>query len=363
MPQQDQQPPQPERNRAKSWWKGGTPHDKTQRAMLVFWAFSTTTMILYCVFGAPTWGISIARLGAGLMLGGAAAAIGGVLGFLFGMPHWIDAETPSADAATKPSEAAERKIGRYRQNRSILQLSDWITKTIVGAGLTQLTAAPKAWEFLSTQTAPLFGGEQSIGAGPFGATVVLNYLILGFFYAYFSAEFFMPGAMSEVHDSVEQKLSRVEHSQERLVQSQKMLEQSQEHLNKEIQVARALDALYRPSPQGFTEALALLDGVSSESGAEYADRIDVYRACAYGQKHRWLKQNGGPLAEIDNARNNALSAAKAAVERDLSTRDWIRQLMLGGPGQDDDLSSLARDGEFRSLVGLRGSSRKPKRRA
>ena len=73
--------------------------------------------------------------GYGGLLGLGAIAIGGLLGFLFGIPRTIQSNEKTRD--------------EFRQvvNTNLEQISDWLTKILVGVGLTQLNnLPPRMWE-------------------------------------------------------------------------------------------------------------------------------------------------------------------------------------------------------------------------
>jgi hypothetical protein len=86
------------------------------------------------------------------LLFSAASAIGGwLLGLLFGIPRSLARLNVPATAATgsgatnptAPSEVAGTSAARTsRVNTNLEDISDWLTKTIVGVGLTQLFSAP-----------------------------------------------------------------------------------------------------------------------------------------------------------------------------------------------------------------------------
>src|SRR6266508_6277591 len=65
---------------------------------------------------------------AALVAGGAFVA-GGLLGFLFGIPRSLAGPEGSVDGAAAG--------GAYRPNTNLEQISDWLTKILVGVGLVQ----------------------------------------------------------------------------------------------------------------------------------------------------------------------------------------------------------------------------------
>ena len=120
-----------------------------------------------------------ALVGAGLAVMGAGAAIGGVIGFLFGIPRSL--QEPVASPAAKQNDDASPGVP-YVGNTSLEQISDWLTKIIVGVGLTQLLNVPTALASLGSVVGPALGGFP--GSAIFGTLEFLYFVIGGFFAAY-----------------------------------------------------------------------------------------------------------------------------------------------------------------------------------
>jgi hypothetical protein len=79
-------------------------------------------------------------------LAGAAIVSGGLLGFLFGVPHTREGEAPQTktggrDDAVVQTETTDTSI-TYVPNTSLEQISDWLTKMLVGVGLIEIKAIP-----------------------------------------------------------------------------------------------------------------------------------------------------------------------------------------------------------------------------
>jgi hypothetical protein len=72
-------------------------------------------------------------LAVSFLIAGASFLVGGLLGFLFGIPR----ELRMGDAL---SEDQIKKGQRYSGNSNLEQVSDWLTKVLIGAGLVQLGA-------------------------------------------------------------------------------------------------------------------------------------------------------------------------------------------------------------------------------
>ena len=73
---------------------------------------------------------------AGFLLAAASLILGVLVGFIFGIPK---TSKPSSDSST-PGRANPDVV--YSLNTNLEEISDWLTKMLVGVGLVQLTAVP-----------------------------------------------------------------------------------------------------------------------------------------------------------------------------------------------------------------------------
>lgn len=101
---------------------------------------------------------------------GASIAVGILGGFLFGMPKTLQVD------------ALGDKEVRYIANTNLEQISDWLTKILVGIGLIQLTKLPAKLSVFSERVGPVFG--ESGASGRYGLAACLYGTILGFIISY-----------------------------------------------------------------------------------------------------------------------------------------------------------------------------------
>jgi hypothetical protein len=127
-----------------------------------------TGVLALLIYAAASRSWSI--FGYGTAVGAAAIIIGGLLGFVFAVPR--------SASGNQPVGTTER----YQDNSNLEQISDWLTKILVGVGLVQLSRAPNGLARLAEAMKPGFGGAAS-SAG-FGLALVLFYAGGGFFYFY-----------------------------------------------------------------------------------------------------------------------------------------------------------------------------------
>ncbi|WP_158845467.1 hypothetical protein [Streptomyces sp. NRRL WC-3742] len=126
-------------------------------------------------------------VGGGLVVSGASMVLGGALGFLFGVPR-------VRGGSGEPQ-------GSYAPNTNLEQVSDWLTKVLLGVGLTQLGSLGERLHQLGTALAPALGGGDS--AVPFAAALVLYFLVLGFLAGWLVTRLALPRALTDADEALD----------------------------------------------------------------------------------------------------------------------------------------------------------------
>jgi hypothetical protein len=111
-----------------------------------------------------------------LLLAAASTVSGWLLGLLFGVPRTLArgqiasaAPRPNESGATQPDQPQARPSATSRVNTNLEDISDWLTKTIVGVGLTQLFAMPAyVWKVAGEMNTHGFGWD------PYGRLLALG---------------------------------------------------------------------------------------------------------------------------------------------------------------------------------------------
>jgi len=111
-----------------------------------------------------------------LTLAFCATVIGVFLGFLFGVPRTVQGEQQQTGASAGTQTPTSSVT--YRANTNLEQISDWLTKILVGVGLTQLTALPQKLGVLGDFLKK--GMDGSDAARSFAILVFLFFLTFGF---------------------------------------------------------------------------------------------------------------------------------------------------------------------------------------
>jgi tetratricopeptide (TPR) repeat protein len=145
-----------------------------------------------------TWGVSFS-------VAAASSMVGCLLGFLFGIPRSLqqrgaaDAEAPKpgeqgAAAGDKPGAGTKRA---FRSNTSLEEISDWLTKIIIGVGLVQFQTFVSYLYKASVLAAAFVGGKpitikpdadpftyDVVLASPFFFALIVATLVAGCLFAY-----------------------------------------------------------------------------------------------------------------------------------------------------------------------------------
>ncbi|WP_410600809.1 hypothetical protein [Amycolatopsis sp. lyj-90] len=109
----------------------------------------------------------------GLLIFAAAAVTGGLLGFLFGIPRVLQADGQGANESAVP---------RLLVNTNLEQVSDWLTKILVGIGLVEFTRIIDSSGALFTRLGAAFAPRAD--AAVLAGTLVVAGIVLGFLGGY-----------------------------------------------------------------------------------------------------------------------------------------------------------------------------------
>ncbi|MFF7453443.1 hypothetical protein [Kitasatospora sp. NPDC008115] len=134
-------------------------------------------------------------LGGGLVVACAATLVGGALGFLFGVPR------VRGGSGGQDGTGGGGSHGSYAPNTNLEQVSDWLTKVLLGVGLTQLGSLGERLDQLGGTLAPALGGGP--GTAPFAAALVLYFLLLGFLSGWLLTRLALPRVLSDADQALD----------------------------------------------------------------------------------------------------------------------------------------------------------------
>lgn len=119
---------------------------------------------------------------------------GASIGFLFGIPKIIQANATTG--GTVPIE----KTYQQQVNTNLTEISDWLTKIIVGLGLVNLTKIPPYLEKIAKILGSALNDNCPAGcpmAIALAYGIIISYFILGFLYGYITTRLYLAGAFAQ----------------------------------------------------------------------------------------------------------------------------------------------------------------------
>jgi hypothetical protein len=170
---------------------------------------------------------------------------GGFLGFIFGIPSILQLEK-----------------SRIKYNDNLVQISDWLTKIIVGVGLTQLYQIPHFIIQIGEHFQANFGGINSIASQNAAArniaiAIIGYFIVLGFLMIYFWTKTDYSTIMKYMDDDFNaelevEKQAKEEAQQETLETTKKLETVKEESMAKEEDL-QALSQTFSSIAQGIKD--------------------------------------------------------------------------------------------------------------
>jgi len=148
--------------------------------------FAAFGLAMLAVFsgGSPTG--ALARFGAGSLLAFAAFTSGSLLGLLFGIPKATKSQSDERDGR----ELTPSTVGQFlAANNNLVEISDWLTKVLVGATLTQVNKLPSVLVKFGTHYGAAMGGESV------AITLLIGFAASGFLSGYLVTRVILQGAL------------------------------------------------------------------------------------------------------------------------------------------------------------------------
>lgn len=149
--------------------------EKIRPPWLVIAAFFLTSALVLALLA---WSRSSARLlFTELLVAAAALSVGGLLGFLFGMPRGRINED-SSDEQPRTEASID-----YRPSNNLEQISDWLTKILIGVGLIELKELVGILRAIGHAVEGSFAGALT-GTIVITQAVLVVFVVLGFYVSF-----------------------------------------------------------------------------------------------------------------------------------------------------------------------------------
>jgi hypothetical protein len=179
---------------------------KTSYAVLIFVVFGLVALACFASSVSNplvAWREFARTVGAGCLYAGAFFAAGALAGFLFGIPRSVprrqsDRASTGKDPAAAKDSAADTVENRraespFATNTNLEDISDWLTKIIVGLGLINLKEIPQKLKALSWYFAQVCGSGL---CDPIALALMIHFFIAGFFLTYLMTRLYLTGAFT-----------------------------------------------------------------------------------------------------------------------------------------------------------------------
>lgn len=283
------------------------------------------------VLQPPTISDDFSVLGVGLFVAGAALVLGGILGFLFGIPRTLQRES------TGPERSAKDTTVDYQANTNLEQISDWLTKMLVGVGLTQLTSMPTHLKGVSEYIATGLGSRPSDLI--IALAIILYFSVIGFLFGYLWTRLNFAGALRQADMmAIGALVSRVEQTDRKIEDLKKQSELDVKALNltyrqlnpgsdlpdvSDEELKNAVGVASRPiKVQIFNQAWRIRGDNWRDNKPLMERTIPIFRALIHSDTEGRYHLNHGQLGF---ALKDQRQPDWAEAERELSTAIQIRE--------------------------------------
>lgn len=198
-------------------------------------------------------------ISAAFLMAIAATATGATVGFLFGIPRPSSSTVKSDDG--NPNDDSPPTPTRSASVTNLEEIADWLTKILLGAGLTQISKVPEGIENMALR----LSGRTNLATNvvPITIAIWVYFVIVGFFLGYLLTRLFVAGALIRAQGlgGGTVVVAGEEYSLEEIVsQMRKGISDLQDHVAKQV----APDGEVQP-PATITEKTQVPGAVSIKS--------------------------------------------------------------------------------------------------
>ena len=272
-------------------------------------------------------------LAVALLIAGAAFLGGALLGFLFGIPRSLAVEATAAGAGAEPVDAGQR-AALYRSNTNLEQISDWLTKILVGVGLVELGRLVELTRNLVDFLTPGLGNRPS--SPSFALALLVLYSISGFMIVYLVTRVYLGRIFAradELMRYVDLRIDEVRESQraqeERDVQALAIVNRQLEPEGGQAPISQKelQEAVAAASPLVRAQIFGRAREQRRRGDSAQTERtIPVFRALAAADTDRRFHRNHAQLAyALKDKANPDFPAAEAELNAAIEIRDGLNE--------------------------------------
>ncbi len=289
---------------ARTWYEKEKSRDEEQPFSWTIPIAIVAALIVLTFYRAAPEGSFRSTVITILLIAAAAAVVGVLIGFLFGIPRV---------AVRQPVEGADdSSAGSLQTNTNLEAISDWLTKIIVGVSLVQADEIVERFDTLLINLAragyprPVMGGT------------IIFFVAAGFLSGYLWTRLVLTRYFSL---------------------SERALRETPEYYEGLMNAY-----LYQPKPQGFRKVIRLFEQYSKRFGQPRHSRVWVYIAAAYGQQYAWMRtveQKQTDSADLQQIVQKIVESVNSAVASDADSLKLLQS--LADEGYDADLLLASRE--------------------
>jgi hypothetical protein len=332
-------------------------------------AFGVVLILLYSLrFRSSDQMLRI--FGVGMLVACAALLSGFLLGFIFAIPRKRGAEEKGGTTDSKGVDAPGFRIQRaaFDHNFNLVEISDWLTKIIVGVGLVELHSIPEKLGLLSYYLAPGLLPAPCVGGDPCSEPLIAGQAAGLAILIFFSSLGFLVGF---VWTMVYFMRDLTEPYIQTIIAQQLSLKEKQQVLDKTSPILSAEGSMIRNQ---FGEAMATIeqslkndprDGYAMITKARILKRQALQAGQLEDERKRLLNQALGCVDEAialmpgkgeplyNKACYQALldpATLKGAVLTNLEAAFRLNPALRQIAKEDADLASLREDADFARLL-------------
>jgi hypothetical protein len=341
---------------------------ETLKGLVVWGAGSGLLVAVYaCSFWSRGFLEVVSIFGHGALIAIAFSSVGSLIGFLFGIPRTLQSASFMPPKVVPSSTSVLATPGGdptgYQQtvNTNLEQISDWLTKILVGVGLTQLQHIPEKLKGMASYFQYGMGSN-----APVTLVILLNAMVYGFFAGYLLTRLFLAGAFYGADTGLIGKeqfargLTEAGAYNEAISTLEGLLAQvgptTPPDVKMNIYAGLTYNYLYLPPPRGFQKAIQYGEAYNQQEPSNPSTRIWAYLAAAYGQQYKWEQDHDKRDAVLKSARSSALKAIQTALSLDQRIKPLLKALWDPNDpakerSQEDDLEVFYDDLDFKKLLG------------
>jgi hypothetical protein len=265
----------------------------------------------------------ISNASTGLMLAGASLLAGGLLGFLFGIPRTLQRETLGEPREREKVMADQDEKGiTYQVNTNLEQISDWLTKIIVGVGLTQLNKIPG-----KIQEVAQFAAQGMACSQTLAVALIIFFTVSGFFYSYLWARLYL-GTLLRAADLAMLKKEVKKYKDQRSADdnASELVEIQLEHPDKHVDEEMLITAIKSASPgvkaRIFYQAQEIRSDNWKKDKSKMERTIPIFRALVESDVDDDYHRNHGQLGyALKDQRKPGWAEAESELSKAIEIRD------------------------------------------